>query len=91
VKPKPKGEAMTQLNKVNVTYHAPEGDSKVVEMLKTTFFDGTPVDVICTKDQYEQLQNNPHFKVNSTTEHDPAKEAEHKSDPKAEHKTEHKR
>lgn len=71
---------MTLLNKVNVTYHAPEGDSKVVEMLKTTFFDGQPVDVICTKDQYDQLESNPHFQVNSTAEYDPARE------PKAEHK-----
>ena len=58
-------------HKVNVTYHAPEGDSKVVEMMKTTFFDGTPVDIICGEDDMERLKSNPHFKVNSSSEHQP--------------------
>lgn len=62
---------MADLLKVSVTYHAPEGDSKVVEMLKTTFYDGVPVDMICTPAHHEQLKNNQHFQVNSWTDHDP--------------------
>jgi hypothetical protein len=63
---------MAKFHKVNVTYHAPEGDSKVVEMMNTTFFDGQAVDVICTPEQHETLENNPHFQVNSSADYDPA-------------------
>ena len=76
---------MTQLNKVNVTYHAPEGDSKVVEMLKTTFYDGVAIDVICTKDQFDTLSTNQHFKVNSSSEYDPADEKPAHPEPAASH------
>jgi hypothetical protein len=62
---------MAQFQKVNVTYHAPKDDNKVVEMMNTTFYDGTPVDVICTLEQHETLENNPHFQVNSFADYDP--------------------
>lgn len=91
---------MAQYKKVNVTYHAPEGDSKVVEMglfPGTSFFDGVAVDVICTLDQERTLENNKHFQINSSVDHDPGDvpQAKTKADPKitpATHKeAEHKR
>jgi hypothetical protein len=71
VKPKPKGEVMAHFHKVNVTYHAPPNDSKVCEMMNTTFYDGTPVDVICTMEEEARLENNPHFQINSSSDYDP--------------------
>lgn len=62
---------MAHFHKVNVTYHAPPNDSKVVEMMNTTFYDGTPVDVICTMEDEARLENNPHFQINSSTDYDP--------------------
>lgn len=62
---------MAHFHKVNVTYHAPEGDNKVVEMMNTTFFDGQPVDVICTMEDEARIENNPHFQINSSTDYDP--------------------
>jgi hypothetical protein len=75
---------MSHFHKVNVTYHAPEGDSKVVEMLKTTFYDGVPIDVICTLADHEQLENNPHFQVNSVTDYDPGDAQPQAAEAKAE-------
>jgi hypothetical protein len=71
MKPKPEGEVMAHFHKVNVTYHAPPNDNKVVEMMNTTFYDGTPVDVICTMEDEARLENNPHFQINSSTDYDP--------------------
>lgn len=62
---------MAHFHKVNTTYHAPEGDSQVVTMFNTTFFDGVPVDVICTLEDQARLENNPHFQINSSTDYDP--------------------
>lgn len=80
---------MTKLNKVSVTYHAPKDDSKVVEMLNTTFYDGIAVDVICTQPMQDQLENNPHFQVNSVTENEAANEAEEETEPESEAAHEH--
>jgi hypothetical protein len=63
---------MAKFLKVNVTYHAPEGDSKVVEMLGATFYDGQPVDVVVPETVFAKLEGNPHFHVNSHVEHDPS-------------------
>jgi hypothetical protein len=45
-----------------VTYKAPKGDERVVEMRGYTFFDGQPVDI---EDEafLEKLQTNQHFEV----------------------------
>jgi hypothetical protein len=72
-------------HKVNVTYHAPEGDSKVVEMMGGTFFDGQPVDVVLSVEDHGRIESNPHFQVNSATDYDPgdvpvARKADAKAD-----------
>ena len=62
---------MAHFHKVNITYHAPPDDSKVVEMMGATFFDGTPVDVVLTMEDEARIENNPHFQINSSTDYDP--------------------
>jgi hypothetical protein len=51
------------MRKAKATYHAPEGDNKVVEMGGVTFFDGQEVEL--NSDEHEhmihKLQNNQHF------------------------------
>jgi hypothetical protein len=64
-------QEMAKFQKINVTYHAPEGDNKVVEMMNMTFFDGQAVDMIGAMSDLETLENNPHFQVNSHTDYDP--------------------
>jgi hypothetical protein len=49
---------------VTVTYHAPKGDSKVVEMGGHTFFDGKPTEIEESADNAHligKLKANPHF------------------------------
>jgi hypothetical protein len=91
VKPKLKGVPMAHFHKVNITYHAPEGDSKVVEMMGATFFDGTPVDVVLTQEDELRVENNPHFQINSSSDYDPGDvpPASRKADAKTDHKAEH--
>jgi hypothetical protein len=62
---------MAHFHKVNITYHAPEGDNKVVEMMGATFYDGQPVDVVLTMEDEARIENNPHFQINSSTDYDP--------------------
>lgn len=53
------------MRKATATYHAPEGDNKVVEMGGVTFFDGKEVE-LNTDDHGHmigKLQNNPHFDI----------------------------
>lgn len=53
------------MRKAKVTYNAPEGDNKVVEMGGQTFFDGQEIEL--NTDEHDhmigKLQNNPHFDV----------------------------
>lgn len=53
------------MRKAKVTYNAPEGDNKVVEMGGQTFFDGQEVEL--NTDEHAHMigkfQNNPHFDV----------------------------
>lgn len=53
------------MRKAKVTYKAPEGDWKVVEMGGLTFFDGKPVEIdnVVNSHLFDKLQNNPHFDV----------------------------
>lgn len=51
--------------KVQVTYHAPEGDSKVCEMGGKTFFDGKATELDSEEDAalIEQCRANKHFEA----------------------------
>ena len=51
--------------KVQVTYHAPEGDSKVCEMGGHTFFDGKSTELDSETDAalIEQIKANAHFEA----------------------------
>lgn len=66
------GQTTTPIKKINVTYIAPAGDSKVVEMKGTTFFDGIAVDVIGDEAEFKRLEGNPCFKINSVADYDPS-------------------
>lgn len=54
-----------------VTYKAPEGDSKVVEMLGYTFFDGHAQQCELSDQAYEKLQKNRHFTLGAASKTDP--------------------
>lgn len=53
------------MRKATAIYHAPEGDSKVVEMGGVTFFDGKEIEL--NTDDHDQmiskLANNQHFEI----------------------------
>ena len=63
---------------VSVTYKAPPGDSKVVEMFGHTLFDGKEESVELTEREFEKLKGNRSFKVGEPKDvekhSDPAKE-----------------
>jgi hypothetical protein len=62
------------MKKATVTYTAPKGDSKVVEMLGTTFYDGQAVPLVCDEGAMTRLQSNRHFKVGAVSDYDPEKD-----------------
>jgi hypothetical protein len=83
------------MKKATVTYTAPKGDNKVVEMMGHTFFDGKGTEVVCDEHQMAKLQGNQHFKVGSVSDYtppppkpdkddEPAEKPEGKADHKAE-------
>lgn len=51
------------MRKATVTYHAPKGDNKVVEMGGHTFFDGQSVELNTDDDAHliSKLENNQYF------------------------------
>jgi hypothetical protein len=53
------------MSNATATYHAPEGDNKVVEMGGVTFFDGQPVELNIHDHgrMIEKLRHNQHFAV----------------------------
>jgi hypothetical protein len=61
------------MRKATATYHAPEGDNKVVEMGGVTFFDGQAVEL--NTDDHDHLINklpgNPHFDIEVGEEEEP--------------------
>jgi hypothetical protein len=67
------------MKSVSVTYKAPPGDSKVVEVFGHTFFDGKAETVTVDERVLAKLQGNQRFKCGEPTD---AKET--KEDPKAE-------
>jgi hypothetical protein len=54
---------------LSVTYHAPKGDSKVVEMLGFTFYDGKQETVTVEDRAAAQLQANRHFECSEAKDH----------------------
>ncbi|MBO0716574.1 MAG: hypothetical protein J2P55_04460 [Rhizobiales bacterium] len=54
--------------KVSVTYHAPKGDSKVVEAFGHTFFDGKAEEIEVPDYQYDKIKNNANFTCGSAGE-----------------------
>ena len=66
-------------DKVYVTYHAPEGNSKVCEMGGKTFFDGQAVELDSEADAalISQCEDNSHFEVSEHKKPE-AKAGEHK-------------
>lgn len=72
------------MRKATVTYRAPEGDSKVVEMGGVTFFDGKEVELNSDDhphlmwkgndgQQTSKIEGNPHFDVEMGEEEQPDK------------------
>jgi hypothetical protein len=59
------------MKELSVTYHAPKGDSKVVEMLGHTFYDGKAEKVVADDRTLAKLQGNPHFECGQPTDHKP--------------------
>jgi hypothetical protein len=66
------------LKKLSVTYHAPKGDSKIVEIFGHTFYDGKAEEIEVEEPILKRLQRNRFFEVKGD---DAAKEQpkEHKS------------
>lgn len=59
------------MKKATVTYNAPKGDSKVVEMVGHTFYDGKGTEVVCDDAVMERLKKNQHFKVGAVSDYTP--------------------
>jgi hypothetical protein len=53
---------------LTVTYRAPQGDSKVVEMMGHTFYDGKPEKVTLEDDAAARLQANRYFECDPKAE-----------------------
>lgn len=64
------------MKKATVTYSAPPGDSKVVEMMGQTFFDGKGTEVVLDDFQIAKLEGNKHFKLSGVQDHDEQAAAE---------------
>jgi hypothetical protein len=47
--------------KLSVTYHAPHGDSKVVEMMGFTFYDGKAEEITISEPLYKTISQNKYF------------------------------
>lgn len=61
------------MKKVSVTYHAPKGDSKVVEIFGHTFFDGKAEEVEVDDYIFEKLKRHGLFTCGKESEVDPNK------------------
>jgi hypothetical protein len=68
------------MKKATVTYNAPKGDNKVVEMHGHTFFDGQGTEIVLDDDTMTRLQQNACFKVGAVSDHDPSKDDKGKDD-----------
>jgi hypothetical protein len=61
------------LKKLSVTYHAPKGDSKMVEIFGHTFYDGKAEEVEVEEPILKRLQRNRFFECSKPTDVDSAK------------------
>jgi hypothetical protein len=59
------------LKELTVTYHAPKGDSKVVEMAGHTFMDGKPEKIVIDEARLAKWQGNKLFECGEATDHKP--------------------
>jgi hypothetical protein len=50
-----------------VTYHAPKGDSKVVEIWGHTFYDGKAEEIEVSDDIAKTIKGNRHFTLGNTS------------------------
>jgi hypothetical protein len=57
------------MQKLSVIYHAPPGDSKVLEMHGHTFFDGKAEDIEVSDEVAEKIKKNPVFAPGGKAEH----------------------
>jgi hypothetical protein len=71
---------------LSVTYHAPKGDSKVVEAYGSTFHDGKPETVVVDDRTLAKLQGNRHFECGEAKDHKPDKAEHHDQSNKETHK-----
>lgn len=62
---------MHMTKSVSVTYHAPPGDSKVVEMFGHTFYDGKSETVEVTEREHDKLRGNRHFEFDEAKPDEP--------------------
>lgn len=56
------------MKKLSVTYHAPKGDSKVVEIWGHTFYDGKAEEVTVEDDTYQSMAHNRFFECSKPTD-----------------------
>ena len=54
--------------KLSVTYHAPQGDSKVVEMMGFIFYDGKAEEITVSEALYKTLSSNKHFECGKASD-----------------------
>jgi hypothetical protein len=69
------------MKELSVTYHAPKGDNKVVEMIGHTFYDGKAETVVVDDRTLAMLQGNKHFECGEAKDH----KQDYKADKAAEH------
>lgn len=62
------------MKKLTATYHAPKGDSKVVEMLGHSFFDGKPEEIELEAFQADIITRNPLFECSKPEDVKPGEE-----------------
>lgn len=56
------------MKKLTVTYHAPKGDSKVVEIFGHTFYDGKSEEVTVSDDVHKTMSANRFFECGKATD-----------------------
>jgi hypothetical protein len=63
------------MKSMTVTYHAPPGDSKVVEAFGHTFFDGKSEQIEVPEHTAEKLRGNRHFQCSDSQDAKPKQDA----------------
>ena len=73
------------MKKVTVTYHAPPGDSRVVEVFGHTFFDGKAEEIEASDLLIEKMRGNRHFEISDGPPEKPKPLIEHDHDHEHDH------